>query len=122
MYYLLNENKEPYKVSIEEGLKIYDDPEMKIVQQDRIDDVFVSTVFLGMDHGWNIDKDVNYKPVLWETMIFGGEHDQYQERYTSYKDALRGHFAVLSLVQRPKTTEDDDPMPSDWKYEDKLPF
>lgn len=106
-YYLLDENKIPYKVSAEEGLKVYEDPEMKIVQQDRVNDIFVSTVFLGMDHGWNPNDDINYKPVLFETMIFGGEHDQYQERYTSYKDALRGHFAALSLVQPPKTTEDD---------------
>jgi len=31
-------------------------------------------------------------------MIFGGEHDQYQERYTSYEDALKGHQTALNLV------------------------
>jgi hypothetical protein len=51
-------------------------------------------VFLGLDHAW--DSDI---PVLWETMIFGGEHDQYQERYTSYEDALKGHQTALNLVK-----------------------
>jgi hypothetical protein len=33
-------------------------------------------------------------------MIFGGEHDQYQERYTSYEDALEGHKIALNLVNQ----------------------
>jgi hypothetical protein len=33
-------------------------------------------------------------------MIFGGEHDQYQMRYTSYKDALEGHKKALELVNK----------------------
>jgi DNA-binding LacI/PurR family transcriptional regulator len=33
-------------------------------------------------------------------MIFGGEHDQYQERYTSYEDALEGHKIALNLVNK----------------------
>ena len=57
--------------------------------------IFVSTVFLGLDHAWNSDV-----PVLWETMIFGGEHDQYQERYTSHEDALEGHKKALTLITK----------------------
>jgi hypothetical protein len=33
-------------------------------------------------------------------MIFGGEHDQYQERYSSYEDALEGHQVALNLVNK----------------------
>lgn len=99
MHYLLDENKEPYPVTIEEVIKLYNDPDMKIVQQDRIDDIFISTVFLGMDHGWNWINSPVHKPVLWETMIFGGKHDQYQERYTSHHDAVEGHQRALELVK-----------------------
>lgn len=63
------------------------------VKQEHVGDVFVSTVFLGLDHSLR-----GKIPVLWETMIFGGEHDQYQERYTSHKDALKGHQTALNLV------------------------
>ena len=37
--------------------------------------VSVSTVFLRLDHNWT-----GRFPVLWETMIFGGPHDQDCER------------------------------------------
>lgn len=67
----------------------------KAVKQEHIGDIFISTVFLGLDHAWQSDI-----PVLWETMIFGGEHDQYQDRYTSYEDALEGHQTALNLVNK----------------------
>ncbi len=57
-------------------------------------DVRVSTVFLGLDHSWDEGP-----PVLWETMIFGGIHDDYQERYTSYKDARLGHERAVVLAR-----------------------
>lgn len=56
-------------------------------------DVKVSTVFLGMDHGF-----LNDKPMLFETMIFGGEHDEYQERYATWEEAENGHDEAVQLV------------------------
>ena len=65
------------------------------VAKDEEGEVMVSTVFShGICHRWGDEGD----PVLWETMIFGGEHDQYQERYTSYEDALEGHKAAVKLA------------------------
>jgi hypothetical protein len=58
----------------------------RILQHDILPaEVSVSTVFLGIDHGFRCDRGL---PVLWETMIFGGPHDGYQNRYTSRTDAL----------------------------------
>ena len=56
--------------------------------------VQVSTVFLGLDHSFS-DGD----PVLWETMIFGGPHDQYQERYATLEAAKHGHMQALSMAK-----------------------
>jgi hypothetical protein len=95
-WYILNENNKPIRSTIvdcEEWLE--KNPERKAVRQETIGDIFVSTVFLGLDHAWNSGI-----PVLWETMIFGGEHDQYQERYSSYEDALEGHQIALNLVNK----------------------
>ena len=64
---------------------------------DTIDGVTVSTVFLPFDHGFGEGK-----PVLFETMVFGGAHDQYQLRYTSMKDALDGHAETVKLVKETK--------------------
>ena len=72
----------------------------KKVKQDTIGDILVSTVFLALDHGFG-----SKKPLLWETMIFGGEHDQYQDRYSSYEDALKGHQQALDLINNQENGE-----------------
>lgn len=54
----------------------------------------VSTVFLGLDHNFWGDGP----PVLFETMIFGGEHDQDQWRYSTYEEAEAGHAKAVSLA------------------------
>jgi hypothetical protein len=63
--------------------------------QDAMGESRVSTVFLGLDYSFVPGG----APVLWETMIFGGEHDGYQDRYTSYADALAGHAKALAMVK-----------------------
>jgi len=96
MWYKLDENNKPVKaIDVHDYLKWSDGGIIKTVAKDHIDTVFVSTVFLGLNHSWNSEI-----PVLWETMIFGGEHDQYQERYTSHKDALEGHEKALNLITK----------------------
>lgn len=54
----------------------------------------ISTVFLGIDHDWSFHGP----PVLWETMIFGGPHDGYQDRYTSKAEALAGHKSACDAL------------------------
>ncbi len=50
----------------------------------------VSTVFLGIDHGWDRGP-----PILFETMIFGGPLDNSQWRYSSWDDAETGHKVAV---------------------------
>lgn len=54
--------------------------------------VTVSTVFLGVDNGFT-------RPLFFETMIFGGEHDGYQSRYETWEEAESGHAKALELVR-----------------------
>lgn len=62
----------------------------------RNGEIRISTIFLGLDHSFGRHDD----PVLWETMIFGGKHDQFQERYSSEEDARAGHEKARELVQK----------------------
>jgi hypothetical protein len=95
-WYILDNNNNPIAKPTLEAVKwVEDNNHRRVVKQEHIGDIFISTVFLGLDHSWNSDI-----PVLWETMIFGGEHDQYQERYTSHEDALEGHEKALELVNK----------------------
>ncbi len=57
-------------------------------------DVHVSTVFLGLDHQW-----IDGPPILFETMIFGGKHDEYQERYHTWEEAELGHSEAVKMAE-----------------------
>lgn len=96
-WYILNNNNKPIPASITEAADwLEESSDRRTIKRDEIGDILVSTVFLGLDHAWIPGG----KPVLWETMIFGGEHDQYQERYTSHEDALEGHKKALTLITK----------------------
>ena len=71
------------------------DPANRRVARDRVGDVLVSTVFLGVDHCFDGDGP----PALWETAVRGGPLDGEDERYTSHDDALAGHAAMLARVR-----------------------
>jgi hypothetical protein len=58
--------------------------------------VYVSTVFLGLDHQWGQGP-----PLLFETMIFGGEHNGWQDRYSTWDEAESGHAKAVSLASIP---------------------
>lgn len=67
----------------------------RLVGRYQFGEVVVSTVFLGMDHSFN-----GGTPVLFETMIFGGEYDQFQERYCNWDKAEEGHKVACELVNK----------------------
>lgn len=64
------------------------------VAKNKEGDVLVSTVFLGLDHSFG----PNEPPLLFETMIFGGEHDQYQERCSTWEQAEAMHATACTLA------------------------
>lgn len=64
-----------------------------IVGRTQIEDILVSTIFLGLDQSF-----MRSKPLLFETMIFGGEHDGYQVRYETWNEAAIGHVKACEMV------------------------
>jgi hypothetical protein len=57
----------------------------------REGEVFVSTVFLGMDHNW-----FGGPPILWESMVFIDGEDCEQQRYSSLREAIIGHNTLVA--------------------------
>lgn len=55
---------------------------------------YVSTVFLGLDHQMGEGE-----PILFETMVFpsgdGEFNEQEMDRYSTYQEALDGHWAMV---------------------------
>lgn len=93
--YILDENNKPQK---EDDLFKWGEwmqTAGRAVAKTRFEgDVEVSTIFLGLDHNfWGEGP-----PILFETMIFGGEHDQYQERYATWEEAEAGHEIAVAMV------------------------
>lgn len=95
--YILKDGK-PVKVKdLIEWARWFEKSKERIVKLTTIkNDIRVSTVFLGLDHNYSGKG----KPILWETMIFGGPHDQYQQRYTSRKYAMKGHAEAVKLAKK----------------------
>jgi len=63
------------------------------VALDQKGDVEVSTIFLGIDHQFG-----DGPPLLFETMVFGSEHDQYTDRYSTWEEAEAGHKQMCEKV------------------------
>lgn len=68
----------------------------RVAHSDVYANVYVSTVFLGFDHGF----DDNSPPVLFETLVFGGALSEEMIRYTTYDEALAGHHEMVARVRK----------------------
>lgn len=76
------------------------DNEYQIVAQDDVltpdgHTMWVSTVWLGLDHGHGYSPE----PVIFETMVFvRGFEGEYCQRYTTEQSAKDGHDEIIRLL------------------------
>jgi hypothetical protein len=91
--YILNSANEPEECTELLKWASWFETADRIVKKSIIGDVRISTVFLSIDHNFS-----GGKPILWETLVFGGEHDGLMRRYGTYDKALKGHDKVVALV------------------------
>jgi hypothetical protein len=79
---------------MEEWSEMLGDIDRRRVGYDEVGDVKVSTVFLGMNHGFGKMLE------LFETMTFGGAHDQVLiARYPTWESAARGHRVTVTRLR-----------------------
>lgn len=62
--------------------------------------ILVSTCFLGINHGMREGA-----PVLFETMIFGGKYDEYQERHVTFEEAKARHKEIVERMKHGESPE-----------------
>jgi len=67
------------------------------VAQTEVGPMHISTVFLVLDHSWSSDPDA--LPILFETMIFGDNEDEYQEQYSTWDEAEKGHARAVEYAR-----------------------
>lgn len=92
IYYILKD-KTPIQVERTEWVNSFS--EDRHVRIDEFGSILVSTVFLGLDHNY----EGKGEPLLFETMIFGGKHDQYQTRCSTWDEAVIQHEEACKLVR-----------------------
>lgn len=78
----------------------------RMIDLTKFDDgSYVSTVFLGLDHNFHFDQFLEHRPILFETMMFGGKFDQIQWRYATLGEAKQGHYEIVSAVRENREVE-----------------
>jgi hypothetical protein len=96
MYYILTPDKLaiPCKNVIEWAMW-FENMERRRVAQDTIDNNWVSTVFLGLDHNFRPSGD----PILFETMVFTDGESGSMDRYRTWAEAAAGHERIASMLR-----------------------
>ena len=80
---------------------LFENEAYKRVAFTRFSHVNVSTVWLGLDHNW-----FGGVPLIFETMIFGGPHDQFMRRWPTEASALAGHDRIVAALRDGRNPED----------------
>jgi hypothetical protein len=93
MKYILNGHQPVKENDIFKWGKWYESADRKVAET-FVGNVQVSTVFLGLDHAWG-----GGEPILFETMIFGGKEDGFQQRYHTWEEAEVGHEEAVELAK-----------------------
>jgi hypothetical protein len=94
-YYILGDDGEPVAVDLNTWAEWYETHFAdRVVAKTETDNELVSTVFLSLDHAF-----LEPGPILFETMIFGGEYDQWQWRHQNRHQALAFHEQLVAALR-----------------------
>lgn len=93
-FWILGEDGEPKPTDLMTWAVWFRDVDRHVADE-RIGDVRVSTVFIGLDHNFGRLGP----PILWESMVFGGPLDGEMARYTTREDARAGHARLVGRVR-----------------------
>ena len=96
MYYILDEKGNPVAEPDIIKWSQWAEKAERHVGNDVIGNSIISTVFLGLDHSF---KDA--APILWETMVFGGSLDKYQDRCAGSREQAEAmHIRMVEKVKK----------------------
>jgi len=98
-YYVLDENHQLVPATLPEWGQMMEDPDSRRVGRTEVmvdgHEVVVSTVFLGVDHGFLGKRE------FFETMTFGEPFDQINvARYETWDEAQRGHDVAVDRLRK----------------------
>ena len=92
-------DREGRPISMEEWVALLGDGDYKRVAEDTVGDLWVSTVWLGLDTNYRDDKH----PLIFETMVWTVAGDKIIDgpiRYMTEEAAVTGHRYVVAQIER----------------------
>lgn len=95
MYYKLVGKESVAVGNFTEWVDSQKDDNNRVIKRIQFGRILVSTIFLSLDFNWS-----GGRPILFETMIFGGIHGNYQKRYYTYDEALEGHRIACVMATK----------------------
>ena len=87
------QDKEGKPLELLEWAKLLEDKKYQVIKQGVVGTHWVSTVWLGLEHGFREGE-----PLIFETMVFAdkGKGDSVdEERYCTVKEAVQGHEGMV---------------------------
>ena len=94
LFYKLD-GQNPVACSFFEYAKAAQEQNWIVKKSNPIEDVEVSTIFLGLNTNFYASK-----PIVFETMIFGGAYNHYQKRCATWVQALINHEEGCEMVKK----------------------
>jgi hypothetical protein len=109
-FFILGPNHEIVPVrDAHEWARMFEDSKMRRVAQTSINGLWISTIFLGIDHRYGPGE-----PLFFETMIFRDQDNappeiyfeqiqnwcaDYQMRYSTWDEAAKGHEQIVTVIR-----------------------
>jgi hypothetical protein len=103
-HYILDDRGDPLEISVDDdaGLThwtLWYEHANRIVKQERIGELEVSTVFLGLDHRFLGEGP----PILWETRVFGSEEEMIDRCAGNREQAEAMHERMVAALLAKET-------------------
>jgi hypothetical protein len=94
--YILDANGKPVlEPDLIQWSQAFHDSDRRVARTDITAEVYVSTVFLGMDH----QNTPGGPPLIFESMVFRNGEGTECERYTTRGQAIAGHEAICANLR-----------------------
>lgn len=99
LYWKLDSERNVVPATRDEFCAMMDGPRCRdrIVAKTLVHDSEVSTVFLGLDHGYSPDPDA--QPLTFETLVFGGALAGEMERCYTWAQAEASHARMIKRIE-----------------------
>lgn len=82
------------KITVDQWIALVGAEDTARVAVDLVGEVEVSTIWIG------IDATDRPRPLIFETMIFGGLHHEHSWRWATEEEALAGHAGIVERLRQ----------------------